>query len=105
MLRKGGYMKYRIKNGILLLYSDNKFYIKKDDLFINGTKIEAIGKDEIDDIDSYEVIDAENQLIMPGLINSHTHVYMNFMKNSADDVPFDTWLFKRIFPIEAKMAK
>lgn len=98
-------MKYRIINGLLLLYSDNKFYTKKDDLFINGTKIEAIGKDEIKNIDAYEVVDAENQLIMPGLINTHTHVYMNFMKNSADDVPFNTWLFKKIFPIEAKMEK
>jgi 5-methylthioadenosine/S-adenosylhomocysteine deaminase len=98
-------MKYRIKNGLLLLYSDNKFFIKKDDLFIRDTKIETIGTTETDDVDSYEVIDAENQLIMPGLINSHTHTYMNFMKNSADDVPFDTWLFKRIFPIEAKMEK
>lgn len=97
-------MKYRIKNGLLLLYFDNRFFIKKDDLFINDTKIEAIGKDGIDSIDSYEVIDAEDQLIMPGLINSHTHVYMNFMKNSADDVPFNDWLFKKIFPIEAKMS-
>lgn len=98
-------MKYRIKNGLLLLYSDNRFFVKKDDLFINGTTIEAIGTDGISDIEAYEVIDADNKLIMPGLINSHTHVYMNFMKNSADDVPFDTWLFKRIFPIEEKMCK
>lgn len=98
-------MKYRIKDGLLLLYSDNRFFVKKDDLFINDGKIEAIGKDTINNIDSYEVICAEDQLIMPGLINSHTHVYMNFMKNSADDVPFDTWLFKRIFPVEAKMSK
>ncbi len=97
-------MKYRIKNGLLLLYSDNKFLIKKEDLFINGTTIEAIGETKINDTDLYEVIDAENKLIMPGLTNSHTHAYMNFMKNSADDVSFNNWLFKRIFPIEAKMS-
>lgn len=96
-------MKYRIKNGLLLLYSDNKFLTKKEDLFINGSTIEAIGKDEIKGLDTYKEIDAENKLIMPGLINLHTHVYMNFMKNSADDVPFNTWLFKKIFPVEAKM--
>lgn len=98
-------MRYRIKNGLLLFYSDKRFFVKKDDLFINGSTIEAIGAQGINDIDAYEVIDADNKLIMPGLINSHTHIYMNFMKNSADDVPFDTWLFKRIFPIEAKMYK
>ncbi len=96
-------MKYRIKNGLLLLRSDNRFFVKKEDLFINGNVIESIGQRGITDADSYEVTDAENKLVMPGLINSHTHVYMNFMKNSADDVSFDTWLNKRIFPIEAKM--
>lgn len=98
-------MKYRIKNGMLLLYSDNKFFIKKDDLFINGTKIESVGNNSVCNTECYEVIDAENKLIIPGLINSHTHVYMNFMKNSADDVPFDDWLYKRIFPVEARMEK
>lgn len=97
-------MKYRIKNGLLLLYSDNGFVVKKEELFINGAVIKAIGDSEINDADSYEVIDAEGKLVMPGLINSHTHIYMNFMKNSADDVPFDTWLYKRIFPVEAKMS-
>lgn len=97
-------MKYRIINGLLLLYSDNKFIVKKEDLFINGTTIETIGKEKVEDIGSYEMINAENKLVMPGLINSHTHVYMNFLKNSADDIPFHTWLYKRIFPIEERMS-
>ena len=97
-------MKYRIKNGLLLLCSDNRFFVKKEDLFINGSTIQAIGDDGINDADTYEEIDAEGKLVMPGLINGHTHVYMNFMKNSADDVPFNTWLFKKIFPIEEKMS-
>ena len=98
-------MKYRIKNGFLLLFDGKDFYVKKEDLFINEDKIEAIGENNIDNPSTYTHIDAENQLIMPGLINSHTHVYMNLMKNSADDVPFNTWLFDRIFPIEAKLNK
>lgn len=98
-------MKYRITNGLLLLFSDNGFVVKKDDLFIDDTKIEAIGADKIQNADDYEIIDARNKLVMSGLINSHTHVYMNFMKNSADDIPFNTWLFDRIFPVEAKMSK
>lgn len=97
-------MKYRIINGALLLFSEGKFQIKKDDLFINENKIEAIGSINVNKPEDYEIIDAENMLIMPGLINSHTHVYMNFMKNSADDIPFNSWLNGRIFPIEAKMC-
>ena len=93
-------MKYRIKNGFLLLFDGKDFYVKKEDLFINEDKIEAIGEKNIDNTEAYTEINAENQLIMPGLINSHTHVYMNFMKNSADDLPFNTWLFDKIFPVE-----
>lgn len=98
-------MKYRLKNGLLLLFDGESFYIKKDDLFIDGDIIEAIGETNVSEPDKYTVFDATDRLIMPGLINTHTHVYMNFMKNSADDVPFNEWLFSRIFPIEAKMNK
>ena len=98
-------MKYRLKNGFLLLFDSEKFYVKQEDLFINENRIEAIGEIGIDKPDEYTVFDATDRLIMPGLVNMHTHVYMNFMKNSADDVPFNEWLFNRIFPIEAKMEK
>lgn len=98
-------MKYWIKDGLVLLFDGNEFHLKKEDIFVGDEKIEAIGKNNVKSTEAYEVIHAENKLIMPGLINSHTHVYMNFMKNSADDVSFNTWLFDRIFPVEAKMKK
>ena len=98
-------MKYRIKNGVLLVWNGTCFQLKKEDLFVNGSKIEHIGKCDVKKIETYEVIDAKDKLIMPGLINSHTHVYMNFLRNSADDLPFNSWLFDRILPIEAKMQK
>ncbi len=98
-------MKYRLKNGLLLLLDGERLCVKKQDLFVNGGSIEAIGGDGIENADEYTVFDADNRLIMPGLVNMHTHVYMNFMKNSADDVPFNEWLFNRIFPVEAKMEK
>ena len=98
-------MKYRLKNGLVLLFDGEKFFTKKEDLFINENKIEAIGDINIENPGEYTVFDATDRLVMPGLINMHTHVYMNFMKNSADDVPFNEWLFNRIFPVEAKMCK
>ena len=75
-------MKYLIKNGLLLHWDGENFQIKKDDIFINGSTIEKIGElENTTDIECYEIIDAEGQLVMPGLINSHTHAYMSFMKN------------------------
>lgn len=52
---------------------------------------------------TFEVIDAKSRLIMPGLINMHTHVYMTFMRSYADDVPFMDWLFKGVMPVEDRM--
>lgn len=98
-------MKYRLKNGLLLLFDGEGFFVKKEDLFINGDVIESIGEADIEKTEEYTDFDATGRLIMPGLVNMHTHVYMNYMKNSADDVPFNEWLFNRIFPVEARMGK
>lgn len=50
-----------------------------------------------------EVIDARDAIVMPGLINSHTHAAMTLFRGFADDLPLKQWLFERIFPAEAKL--
>ena len=49
-----------------------------------------------------EVIDAGGGIIMPGLINTHTHLPMTLFRGLADDLPLDTWLNEIIFPAESK---
>jgi len=49
-----------------------------------------------------ERIDASGRLIMPGLINAHTHVPMTLFRGIADDLPLETWLQQYIWPAEAK---
>jgi 5-methylthioadenosine/S-adenosylhomocysteine deaminase len=48
------------------------------------------------------VIDGRGQLVMPGLVNSHTHAPMILFRGIADDLPLMTWLQEHIFPAEAK---
>ncbi len=48
--------------------------------------------------------DLGNVLLMPGLINAHTHVPMTFLRGFADDLPLMEWLTQHIFPIEAKLT-
>ena len=98
-------MTHLIKNGTLLLWNGTEYSLEQKELLINNSVIEKIGGITPEDAELCEVTDAENKLIMPGLINLHTHVYMNFMKNSADDLPFNNWLFDRILPIESKLNK
>lgn len=49
-------------------------------------------------------IDAEGKVIMPGMINTHTHVAMAILRGVSDDVPLMEWLEEHIWPIEGKMG-
>lgn len=49
-----------------------------------------------------KIIDGRDRLLMPGLVNTHTHVAMTLMRNFADDVPLMPWLNDRIWPFESK---
>ena len=49
-----------------------------------------------------EVIDATGCLILPGLINTHTHAAMICFRGIADDLPLMTWLNDHMFPLEKK---
>jgi len=47
-----------------------------------------------------EIIDAKGGIIMPGLVNTHTHLPMTLFRGLADDLPLDVWLNEKIFPAE-----
>ena len=49
-----------------------------------------------------EVLNYENQLVMPGFINTHTHIGMSYFKGMADDLPLYEWLNHYIWPAESK---
>lgn len=49
------------------------------------------------------VINAEENLLIPGLVNTHTHLSMTLFRGLADDLPLDTWLNEHIWPMEAHL--
>src|SRR6266849_4138108 len=49
-----------------------------------------------------QTVDAKGKLVLPGLINGHTHVPMTLLRGLKDDVTLEEWLSKFIFPAEAK---
>lgn len=73
---------------------------------IDGSRIVAVGTaDEI--LARYSAadrIDARGHVVLPGLINGHTHAPMVLFRGLADDLPLIEWLEKYIFPAEAKMV-
>jgi 5-methylthioadenosine/S-adenosylhomocysteine deaminase len=71
---------------------------------IQGGRIVAIGKrSEIDSkYTARETINAPGKAVIPGLINTHTHIPMTLFRGLADDLDLQEWLTKYIFPAEAK---
>ncbi len=96
-------MNYLIKNGKVLVESEEQgFGVIETDIYIKDGLIHTLGSSTPNDV--YVIVDAQNQLVMPGLINMHTHAYMSCLKNYADDVPFNEWLFNRIMPVEDSLS-
>jgi len=48
-------------------------------------------------------LDADGGLVIPGLVNAHTHVAMTLLRGHADDKPLDAWLREDIWPVEAEL--
>jgi 5-methylthioadenosine/S-adenosylhomocysteine deaminase len=71
---------------------------------IRGSKIEAVGprSDIVDKYRARQTINAAGKVVIPGLINTHTHVPMSLFRGIADDMDLQEWLTKFIFPAEAK---
>ena len=90
-----------IKNGMVLTMDGQLTLHEQADLAIKGSRIAAIAPQL--KASAAKVIDAAGKLVMPGLINTHTHAAMVMMRGLADDMPLDVWWQKFIFPIEKKM--
>ncbi len=101
-------MNYKITNGLLLLRGENGYTAEKKDLYVRDGVIASVGcAPEIPggNAGDYEMVDASDHLVMPGLINMHTHAYMTVMRNYADDVDFAEWLFNRCMPVEDRLPQ
>ncbi len=56
------------------------------------------------DITADRVIDGKDRLIIPGFVNTHSHVPMSFLRGYADGMELNEWLFEKIFPAEDKLT-
>jgi 5-methylthioadenosine/S-adenosylhomocysteine deaminase len=77
--------------------------IKDGVLGINGDAISYIGSGDGKEFRAKRTIDAKGGLILPGLINGHTHAAMTLFRGLADDLPLMEWLNHYIFPAESRM--
>lgn len=92
-----------LKNILALLPEGDRDVIREADIYIEGSRIASVGK-KPEGFSEDKVIDGKDRFAIPGLINCHTHSYMSFMRNVADDLSFMDWLFGTIDPIEQQMT-
>lgn len=95
-------MKILIKNGIVISMDKNKEPYVYEDVVIDDDKIIYVGDNYQGDSD--EVIDACGKIVMPGLINCHTHLGMSLFRATNDNYSLDKWLNEFIWPIEDKLT-
>jgi 5-methylthioadenosine/S-adenosylhomocysteine deaminase len=79
------------------IQEDGAIAIKGDTIVAIGPRTELSAR-----FQPKQIIDATNKLVLPGFINGHTHVPMTLMRGLHDDVTLHDWLYKYIFPAEAK---
>lgn len=91
-----------IKNAYIITM-DNQKVIHSGYIVTEGRKITYVGEDLPVGIDTAKVIDARGGIVMPGLINAHTHSPMSILRGFADDLPLHSWLCDKIFPAESRL--
>lgn len=100
----GGQKNMVIKNGKVVIFENNDVIIKEVDIQIENDKIIKIQK-EIEPEEDEKIIDASNKVVMPGLINTHTHIAMSIFRGTFEGCNLYTWLHEKIWPIEANLTK
>lgn len=93
-------MKILIKNCNLISMSDKREkYEKGIDILIENNKIKEIKKElSLEKCD--RIIDATEKIVMPGLINTHTHIPMSIFRDTLDGYGLQEWLNDKIWPME-----
>ena len=93
-----------IANGTVITVDATRRVIERGSVAIDGRDIAGVGTaaDIASRFRARETIDAAGSVVMPGLINTHTHAPMVLFRGLADDLALMDWLQKYIFPAEAK---
>jgi 5-methylthioadenosine/S-adenosylhomocysteine deaminase len=95
-----------LKNAILLTMDVNLSIFEPGALAIQGDQILAVGNeaDICQQYSSEQTIDCQGKVLMPGLINAHTHAAMTLLRGLADDLRLDVWLMGYMMPVERQFV-
>src|SRR5436309_1051991 len=93
-----------VTGGTVVTMDGHSTVIEDGAVAVKGDVIAAVGpRSELESkYSAPQIIDARGRLVLPGFINGHTHVPMTLLRGLHDDVTLNDWLYKYIFPAEAK---
>ena len=93
-------------NAILLTMDDVYNIYEPGALAISGQNISAVGSQNevLEAYQSESMLDCQGKVLMPGLVNAHTHVPMTLLRGLADDLRLDVWLMGYIMPVEREFV-
>jgi len=95
-----------ILGGMVLTMDEALTVVDDGAVAVSGQSIAQVGAraDVASRYDAVEILDAGGGLILPGLINAHTHAAMTLFRGLADDLPLMEWLNDYIFPAETHLS-
>src|SRR5215213_7019144 len=93
-----------VRGGTVVTMDGERRVIEDGAIAVRGGRVVALGsRSDIEQrYTARENVDATGKVVIPGLINGHTHVPMTLFRGIADDLDLNEWLTKYIFPAEAK---
>jgi 5-methylthioadenosine/S-adenosylhomocysteine deaminase len=95
-----------LTNAIVLTMDENLNQYEPGAVAIQGKNILDVGHDSEmqNKYQGNQLIDCEGKILMPGLINAHTHVPMTLLRGLADDLRLDVWLLGYMMPVEREFV-
>ena len=92
-----------LKNAIVLTMNAQFDVFTAGAVAVTGDSIVAVGP-EAAALPAREVMDCGGRVVMPGLVNAHTHVPMALLRGLADDLRLDVWLMGYVMPVEREFV-
>src|SRR5712692_3411414 len=92
-----------LTNAIVVTMDEQFRLFTPGSVAITGDSITAVG-DIARDYDARQVVDCGGRVLLPGLVNAHTHAAMTLLRGLADDLRLDVWLLGYMMPVEREFV-
>ncbi len=95
-----------LKNAAIVTMDEGFRVITHGALAVEGDSLVAVGEesDVLREFNSDETVDCGGNIVIPGLVNAHTHVPMTLLRGLADDRRLDVWLLGYMMPVEREFV-